>query len=408
MREGRCCRLITFCTSRVTRSEAAEALSDRGVRPEMIRDAVEALRGGQEHSPDEVLLFPEFGVAALNLEVDEALAAEACEPVTQVIDDLVSDRTPVLDLPEGEGVDLLHAMFFAGEGGAAAGALRRIARSEWPWHIGRIRADAAWGLTRGAGVKVAVLDTGIARHRDLPVEAGVSFAPGSPVFDGWGAANAHGTIVAGIAGARDSGLGYVGVAPECELYAVKVISDRTTTLCATLAGLLWAARRGMDVVNMSFGFEAEACGESCLLPLARAARHLTERGTVVVAAVGQVDQVNHPARCADVIGVAGLGWQANRLIMHSPATCGIDIGAPGTFLESTHSNGGHASGSTGSSYAAPQVAGAAALLRAYASDSSAREIKDRLARGSCPIPGEPFGILDCLRALRGESASCVA
>ena len=115
-----------------------------------------------------------------------------------------------------------------------------------------IYAPQAWRYSLGTGVRVAVVDTGIApRHPDLRVYGGASFVPGATR---WYDDNGHGTHVAGTIAALANGSGVIGVAPKARLYAVKVLSKsgsgRTSGI---LNGLAWCRRHKMHIVNLSLG-----------------------------------------------------------------------------------------------------------------------------------------------------------
>jgi subtilisin family serine protease len=128
---------------------------------------------------------------------------------------------------------------------------------DFQWNMLAISAADAWdaGYT-GAGVKIAVLDSGIdADHVDLAANINlaesVSFIPGDPsITDSCG----HGTHVAGIIAAADNQIGVIGVAPKAELVAVRVFnSEGTGDLDWIIQGILYANAIGADVINMSFG-----------------------------------------------------------------------------------------------------------------------------------------------------------
>jgi subtilisin len=246
-----------------------------------------------------------------------------------------------------------------------------------PWNINMVNAPRAWarGIT-GLGIRVAVLDTGIAAHSDLnPISGGISFVPGVVSFnDG----NSHGTHCSGIAAARNNFFGVVGVAPSASLFAVKVLSDAGNGSSSwIIAGMDWAAANGMHVVSMSLG------GLSApLVAYASAVKRLQDRGTVVVIASGNSFQSQNPA-------FPWVNAPGNSIIVGSPNASPIAVGAidmskviapfssrggqtpvwnqvtvvaPGVNINSTIP--GNIYGvKSGTSMATPHVAGAAALLK---------------------------------------------
>jgi subtilisin family serine protease len=132
------------------------------------------------------------------------------------------------------------------------------------WYLPVIHADEAWrqGVT-GAGVRVAVLDTGVWYfHPDLwaniDFNAGATFVPGTPDFlDD----NGHGTHVAGIIAAADNDWGTIGVAPNATLIPVKVLSaDGIGRFSWFLAGVVHAVRQDADIINLSLKYYLEKNG----------------------------------------------------------------------------------------------------------------------------------------------------
>ncbi|MCL6473383.1 MAG: S8 family serine peptidase [Firmicutes bacterium] len=123
-----------------------------------------------------------------------------------------------------------------------------------PWGINRINADLAWRVSIGSGVRVAVIDTGIdLTHPDLMANVKGGFNAinrKESINDD----NGHGTHVAGVIAAVDNDIGVIGVAPEANLYAVKVL-DKTGTgrISDAIEGIQWSVDNHMQVVNMSFG-----------------------------------------------------------------------------------------------------------------------------------------------------------
>lgn len=134
----------------------------------------------------------------------------------------------------------------------------QAASQELPWGIDRINADEVHdeGFTGDRG-SVAIIDTGIQPdHEDLEVVDGeaVVSCSGSDCAEPWDDDNGHGTHCAGIAGARNNDVGVVGVAPEVDLYAVKVLGGGGSgSLSDVMAGIEWAADNDVDVASLSLG-----------------------------------------------------------------------------------------------------------------------------------------------------------
>ncbi len=249
----------------------------------------------------------------------------------------------------------------------------RIIRNQpIPWNISLIKAPTAWakGVT-GNGVKVAILDTGIASHIDLPLAGGVSFIPRSTSFNDL---HGHGTHCAGIVAAKNNILGVVGVAPSSSLYAVKVLSDSGSGQSSwIIAGMEWCIRNGIKVASMSLG---GASGPR--IAYAQAVKRCQDNGVTVVVASGNSYGSSFPWVCspansviagqanASPIAVGAVNKQSaiasfsSRGAQSSPwnhVTCV----APGVSINSTAPNAGYTVKS-GTSMACPHVAGLAALI----------------------------------------------
>jgi lantibiotic leader peptide-processing serine protease len=193
--------------------------------------------------------IPEIGVAAASSSAaDFQSRAAEISGVRSVVPNLVRDwlgplREPVEDAnPPSSGDD--------------------DARFQLQWGLDAIDAPEAWNAGyRGAGVRVAVLDSGIASANpdiapNLNTALSTSFVPGEaydtiPAPPGFN----HGTHVAGIVAAADNTVGTVGVAPSAEIVAVKVLSAFTGsgTFESVVAGIVYAANIDADVINMSLG-----------------------------------------------------------------------------------------------------------------------------------------------------------
>lgn len=237
-----------------------------------------------------------------------------------------------------------------------------------PWGISQINADDAWSTTNGTSIKVAVIDTGIqADHPDLKdnVKGGVRFyTRGFTLFSDskWGDDNGHGTHVAGTIAGLDNTIGVVGVAPNAELYAVKVLDKSGSGSWASVAaGIRWAADNGMDVASMSLG------GSSGTTELADAVAYALDAGVVLVAAAGNsgdgsssTTEVSYPAAYSGVIAV-GATNSGNGVASFSSSASYLALCAPGVSVFSTYKGSTYATLS-GTSMATPHVSGVAALV----------------------------------------------
>jgi subtilisin family serine protease len=228
-----------------------------------------------------------------------------------------------------------------------------------PSGIAQIDAPAAWAITTGAKVKVALLDTGIDyMHPDLAanIKGGaniVSFR--RPASDD----NGHGTHVAGIVAALNNMVGVVGVGPNIELYNVKVLgADASGMLSDIIAGLDWCVTNHMQVVNMSL--ETTEDNQAFHDAITKA----YQAGLVMVAAAGNygagADTVEFPARYGEVIAVSAVD-STNNLAWFSSVGPEVALAAPGVAIRSCYLGDGYMTLS-GTSMASPHVAGVAALI----------------------------------------------
>lgn len=269
---------------------------------------------------------------------------------------------------------------------------------EVPWGVDRIDADLNDG--KGAGVSVAVLDTGIdTDHPELAenYKGGYDFFnnDSSPEDD-----NGHGTHVSGIIAADDNGMGIVGVAPDAGLVAVKAF-DRFGRgwLVDIIAGIDWIIEHRDDynikVANMSFGGDASQSGNQSLHDAVIA---LYDAGVTIAAAAGNSsdDASGHiPAAYAEVLCTTAL-TKNNRFARYSNYGSVVDLIAPGSKVKSTWLNGGFNTIS-GTSMAAPHVAGAAALYLDSDPNATPEKVMAELiaaGEGAPPggWPGDPDGI----------------
>jgi len=242
------------------------------------------------------------------------------------------------------------------------------------WGHDAVNAFEAWEDPepgRGAGVRVAVIDSGIDRNHpdiapNLNQALSKSFVPGESVFVTPGPAFSHGTHVAGTIGGADNGFGIIGVAPQVELVAIKSLSEFTGSgeWDWLVASIKYAGDIRSDVINMSLGGVLDVRG-ACDTPtdcytaqdvvelreaLRRAVRYAQRRGATVIASAGNdaIDfddwdnryLVDFPASVPGVVAIsayAPIGWakdpaNANFYIPTSYTNGGrefVDFGAPG-------------------------------------------------------------------------------
>ena len=269
--------------------------------------------------------------------------------------------------------------------------------AEIPWGIARVDAPAAWPVTEGDGVRVAVIDTGIdANHPDLKANVAGGYNaihPGASWFDD----NDHGTHVSGtIAGVLD-GRGVVGVAPKARLYAVKVLDAKGGAHLSTIIkGLIWAARHHMQVANMSLGAPIGSVFMHLAIDYAHA------RGVTLVAAAGNNGKfVEYPAAYSDVIAVAASD-SSDHIASFSSRGSKVEFIAPGVDVFSTVP-GGQYDTYSGTSMATPHMTGLAALAVAHGASSpdAVRAALHRAARSIGLAPNlQGSGLVDAALLVR--------
>jgi thermitase len=253
-----------------------------------------------------------------------------------------------------------------------------------------IEAKAAWDVTQGNGIKVAILDTGInLSHPDL---AGKVVIQKIFITNTLEDNNGHGTHVAGIIAAdTNNNIGVAGVCPQCQLIIGKVMDDTGTgTSSDAVAGITWAADQGAKVINLSLGTSE---GETASL-YQQAVDYATQKGAVVVAAAGN-DGVTTPFYPAATNGVLSVAATDNNDVMASFSNHGtwVKVAAPGVDIVSTMPN--HANEKqvqdygymSGTSMAGPYVAGAAALVAATSYGTTPQAIVDRIYATADKIAG---------------------
>lgn len=282
---------------------------------------------------------------------------------------------------------------------------------ELPWPLRRLDPRAAWPTSRGRGVIVAVIDSGVSRLH--PKLAG-QVLPGKDFVQPGGAGDCdmdgHGTLVAGIIAGRDTkDAPFFGIAPDAHILPVRVLPDSRKSTDPELpkriaSALVWAVNHGADVVNMSLVTEPTP-------ELADAVAYAVRKHVVVVAAAGneggspQAGKPVYPAAYDDVIAVAGVD-QDGKHVSTSNTGDYVDIAAPGLAIEGPAPRGGGyvIDPQGGTSFAAAYVSGVAALIREHSPSLSASDIRRRLQlTADSPADGNNdevgFGVVNPYRAV---------
>lgn len=242
------------------------------------------------------------------------------------------------------------------------------------WHLYKTQTDVAWDYTKGAGVTVAVLDTGVdPNHPDL---AGKVYGD----LDDHG----HGTHVAGIITARaNNGVGVAGAAYETRVWSVKVLdSQGTGGFDDIAAGMHWVANTGgVAVINLSIG-----CTGCPSIMMEEAANYVKSKGIVAVGAAGNDNSII-PSSPAQYMLSVGATDRNDTIAQFSNYGDWVQMSAPGVSILSTVRNNGYEEWN-GTSMATPQVAAAAALIRASCPLCTVDDIIARLVNGDpITVPG---------------------
>lgn len=230
------------------------------------------------------------------------------------------------------------------------------------WHLGTIGAATAWDQSQGAGVTIAILDSGIdASHPDLAARmvAGWNFYDGnSDTRDVHG----HGTAVAGAAAATsDNATGVAAVAGKANLMPVRIADANAYAYWSTVAqGLTWAADHGARIANISYNGVA---GSSTV---ASAANYLRGKGGLVVVAAGNDGNDPGFAATTAMIPVSATN-SADQRTGWSNYGAFVALAAPGEGIWTTNRGGGYSAWS-GTSFASPVTAGVVALMMARRPD----------------------------------------
>lgn len=272
-----------------------------------------------------------------------------------------------------------------------------------PWSVMRAGVPKVWTKTKG-NVPVCVVNSGITpTHPQLKgrVFGGYNVLGKNARFED---REGIGTEVAGV---------IVGVAPEAQLYAVKVVEghERRVSPAAMAAGIEWCIEHGIRIINISIGInreDAQGPQGRILEQVIASARH---DGAIIITAAGsdRTGQrgVGYPSRFPESITITSSNmsdwWEGDRLANQEGAGPEVDFIAPGYKIVTTNLDRSYIKVS-GSAFAAAHVAGLAALYLATHELASADEIKVALKQAARPLPDLPpivqgHGLIEAPRLL---------
>jgi len=264
------------------------------------------------------------------------------------------------------------------------------------WGPRTVRAPLAWDYTTGSSsVIIAVVDTGVDPNQpDLRgrVMRGWDFHnnDGNPYDD-----NGHGTAVAGVAAAAgDDRVGIAGMCWKCRILPVKVLNGNGSGSHSNIAaGIVWAAKKGADVINLSLAAATDTEVMRNAVAFAR------RKGAVVVAAAGNEGTTRkfYPAAYPDVISVAATNSN-DVLYKWSNRGSWVTLAAPGCALTTKPKS--RWSVWCGTSFATPLVTGTAALMRSLRPTMSRRQVERILQSTPTSVRSVSSGRIDAYRSVR--------
>jgi len=357
----------------------------------------------------------------------------------------LKERDPSVEYAEPDR--LMHPLFTPNDS---------MYNQQWDFFeaTGGMNVPAAWDKSTGAGIRVAVIDTGYRPHADLSgqILAGYDFISDTAISnDGngrdsdasdpgdWTAAGEcgtgqpasnsswHGTHVAGtIAAVTNNGSGVAGIAYGAKIVPVRVLGKCGGYTSDIADGIIWASGGTVSgvpsiaarahVINMSLGG-----GGACDTTTQNAINSARSRGTVVVVAAGNESQNasnSNPANCAGVIAVAATNRSGGRASYSNYGTI-VDVAAPGgdsgaailsTLNAGTKSPGADSyAGYMGTSMATPHVAAVVALMLSKNPNLTPDDVESRLKASTRPFPascsGCGTGIVDASAAVDAAAGS---
>jgi thermitase len=254
------------------------------------------------------------------------------------------------------------------------------------WYLPNIEAPAAWDTSKGTGVIIGLIDSGVdLDHEDLAdniLPDGRDFGDGD---DDPGDELGHGTQVCGvIAAIQNNGIGISGIAPESLILPLKVNrgSSGTVQADAVAEAIIYAADYGAQIVNLSLGWDD---WEPQIV--IDAITYAVEKGVFLVAAAGNAyGPVFFPANQEEVMAVSATD-ENNEKVTHYASGPEIELVAPGVGMRTTRINGSYTT-SSGTSFASPLVSGVAALLLSHYPHLTGMQLREYLTTRADALAGE--------------------
>lgn len=268
-----------------------------------------------------------------------------------------------------------------------------IGVSDSMWHLGKIKAKEAWdyGFAGSDSIKVAILDTGYKYHSDVDDHIAHDlaydvFANTTDVTDTFG----HGTFIAGIIGALINGFGINGICPNVTIIPIKIAMEngRSSNAVYMARGVQQASQSGADVINLSYSCSTQTNGYSLLVS------SISDYGKLVVISAGNkgkdfAQDQDNSGKVNDypnwvVVGATDSNDQKSEFSNYSNVY--VDLFAPGGDIYSLALSGAYTS-DAGTSFAAPMVTAAVALIAAKATHLTPIQIKQYLMNNVTPVDG---------------------
>lgn len=269
--------------------------------------------------------------------------------------------------------------------------------------LNALNAPNGWSIVNSGSALIAVVDTGVANHTDLPKAQNGYSAVSALVYGN--DTKGHGTQVSGVVGAiTNNGIGVAGINWKANILPVKVDDAAGVLSIANIAkGIMWAADNGAKIINLSLGSQSDS------VTLKNAVDYAYKKGCAIFAASGNegVSGVSYPARYSNVLAVGSSTNGTSRASI-SNYGAGLDVVGIGTYYTTTAS-GGYAIVS-GTSFASPQAAALAALMLELDPTLTNDQIYSLIRQGAKPLGGgyndqTGYGLIDIGKTLSLVSES---